>query len=383
VAAGDKAVSRVLVVDDVAANVKLLADLLEVHGFAVSCCGSGEEALASLAAQPADVVLLDVLMPGMDGYEVCRRIRSDPKLTAIPVVMVTSLDDREERIKGLEAGADEFLSKPINAQELLARVRSLLRIKHMHDFMQRQALELTEWASTLERRVAQQVAEVERLSRLKRFFSPKVADLILAGGAGDPFHGHRREIVVLYLDLRGFTAFSERWEPEEVMRALAAYHEAMGALVMAHEATLERFSGDAMMVFIGDPVTVDQPARKAVALALAMRESGQALSTQWRRRGVELGLAIGIDKGFATVGAIGFQGRSDYAAIGTVTNLACRLCQHAGAGEIVISQRVLSEIEGQIDAVDLGELTLHGFSRPLRAYRCEGPAQTSSGMRAA
>jgi DNA-binding response OmpR family regulator len=374
----------VLVVDDVAANVKLLADLLEVHGFTVSCCGSGEEALASLAAQPADVVLLDVLMPGMDGYDVCRRIRSDPKLTAIPVVMVTSLDDREERIKGLEAGADEFLSKPINTQELLARVRSLLRIKHMHDFMQRQALELTEWASTLERRVAQQVAEVERLSRLKRFFSPKVADMILAGGAGDPFHGHRREIVVIYLDLRGFTAFSERWEPEEVMRALAAYHEAMGSLVMTHEATLERFSGDAMMVFIGDPVTVDQPARKAVELALAMREAGRTLSAQWRRRGVELGLAIGIDKGFATVGAIGFQGRSDYAAIGTVTNLACRLCQHAGAGEIVISQRVLSELDGQIDAVDLGELTLHGFSRPLRAYRCEGPcAQASSGMRAA
>jgi len=248
----------------------------------------------------------------------------------------------------------------------------LLRIKRMHDYMQRQALELAEWTATLERRVAQEVAEVERLTRLKRFFSPNVAELIVSGGAGDPFQSHRREIVVIYLDLRGFTAFAESFEPEEVMRALAAYHAAMGNIVVRYEATLERFTGDAMMVFLGDPVAIDKPVEKALVLALEMRDAALDLSSRWKKRGVELGLAIGIDHGFATVGTIGFEGRIDYAAIGTVTNLACRLCQHARAGEIVLSQRVFSEVEDIIDADDLGEVQLHGFGRPMRAYRCTG-----------
>jgi len=364
--------ARILIVDDTVDNIKLLSDLLEPEGYEVRSSASGEEALAVLAREPYDLVLLDVVMPEMDGYDVCRRIRQDTRFAALPVVMVTALDAKEERVKGLEAGADEFLSRPINRPELLARARSLLRIKRMHDFMQRQALELAEWAATLEQRVARGVAEVERLSRLKRFFSPKVADLIVSGATRDPLHGHRREIVVIYLDLRGFTAFAESWEPEEVMRALAAYHAAMGRLVVDYEATLERFTGDAMMVFLGDPVAVDEPAEKAVSLALAMREAALDLSARWKKRGVDLGLAIGIDQGFATVGAIGFEGRLDYAAIGTVTNLACRLCQHARAGEVLLSQRIYAEVEASTEADDLGEIQLHGFSRAIRAYRCAG-----------
>jgi len=363
--------ARILVVDDLAANVKLLADLLVHQGYQVATAASGAEGLAVLEDGNVDLVLLDVVMPDMDGYVVCAKIRQQPQWVALPVVMVTALDAKEERIKGLESGADDFLSKPINPPELLARVRSLLRIKRMQDRLQRQATELAQWAATLEQRVDRGVAEVERLSRLKRFFSPKVADLILSGNAGDPLHSHRREIVVVYLDLRGFTAFSELWEPEEVMRALAAYHAAMGAIVMAHEATLERFTGDAMMVFLGDPVPIDKPAKKAVSLALAMRDAGRDLSAKWQKRGVDLGLGIGIDQGFATVGAIGFEGRIDYAAIGTVTNLASRLCQHASADEIILSQRAFAEVEGDIEATDLGELNLHGFARPARAYRCE------------
>lgn len=367
--AGADNVPRILVVDDTAANAKLLADLLESHGYQATQTSSGADALAALAQAPYDLVLLDVVMPKMDGYEVCRTIREDALLASLPVVMVTALDAKDERVKGLEAGADDFLSKPINQPELLARVRSLLRIKRMHDHMQRQALELVEWTATLERRVAQEIVEVQRLSRLKRFFSPNVAELIVSGAAGDPFQSHRREIVVIYLDLRGFTAFAESWEPEEVMRALAAYHAAMGKVVVQYEATLERFTGDAMMVFLGDPVAVDKPAEKAVALALAMRDAALDLSSKWKKRGVDLGLAIGVDQGFATVGTIGFEGRIDYAAIGTVTNLACRLCQHARGGEIVLSQRVFSELDGAVDAEDLGEVQLHGFARPIRAYR--------------
>lgn len=364
--------AHILIVDDTVDNIKLLSDLLELEGYQVRSSASGPEALAALSRDRYDLVLLDVVMPEMDGYEVCRRIRQDTRFATLPVVMVTALDAKEERVKGLEAGADEFLSRPINHPELLARARSLLRIKRMHDYMQRQAQELAEWAATLEQRVARGVAEVERLSRLKRFFSPKVAELIVSGAAGDPLHGHRREIVVIYLDLRGFTAFAERWEPEEVMRALAAYHAAMGRIVVDYEATLERFTGDAMMVFLGDPVAIDKPAEKAVSLALVMREAALDLSAKWKKRGVDLGLAIGIDQGFATVGAIGFEGRVDYAAIGTVTNLACRLCQHARAGEVLLSQRVYVEVEASIEAEDLGEVQLHGFSRPIHAYRCAG-----------
>jgi class 3 adenylate cyclase len=332
----------------------------------------GAEAIRACGELCPDLVLLDVLMPGMNGYEVCAAIRARPGLEALPVVMVTSLDAKDERIKGLDAGADDFLSKPINRQELLARVRSLLRIKRLYDKTQRQASELAQWASTLEQRVAQGVEEVGRLSRLKRFFSPQLAELIVNGETDDPLRSRRREIAVVYLDLRGFTAFSETSEPEEVMRTLGLYHAAIGRIVLEHEATLERFTGDGMMIVLGDPLPVDRPAQKALELAMAIRDAALALSAAWKRRDVDLGLSIGVALGFATVGAIGFEGRLDYGAIGSVTNLASRLCQEAQAGEILISQRVFSEVEGRIAAEDLGEMTFHGFSRAMRVYRCNG-----------
>ncbi len=368
--AADSQAARILVVDDTAANAKLLTDVLVYHGYSVKSVASGSDALPALADESFDLVLLDVVMPGIDGYEVCRRIRADPRFVALPVVMVTALDAKDERVKGLDSGADDFLSKPINQPELLARVRSLLRIKRLHDQTRRQARELAEWAATLERRVATGIAEVERLSRMKRFFSPQVAELIVNGGAADPLQSRRREIAVVYLDLRGFTAFAETSEPEEVMRALRAYHAAMGKIVLAHEATLERFTGDGIMLFVGDPVPVEKPAHRAVAIALAMRKAAFDLSETWKKRGVELGLAIGVAQGFATVGAIGFEGRVDYGAIGTVTNLAARLCQYAEAGEILLSQRVFSELDGAFEGDDLGPVQLHGFAKPTRVYRC-------------
>jgi adenylate cyclase len=255
-------------------------------------------------------------------------------------------------------------------------VNSLLRIKRLHDETQRQKQELLAWAATLESRVANAIAEVERLSRLKRFFSPRLAERLVEGGADDPLQSHRREIVVVFLDLRGFTAFAESWEPEELMRALGAYHAAMGAIVNAYDATLERFTGDGMVLFLGDPEPVDDATHKAVALAAEMRDAALELSARWKKRGLDLGLAIGIAKGFATVGAIGFEGRIDYGAIGTVTNLAARLCQHGRGGEIILSQRIHSEVSDTVVTEDLGELMLHGFARPQRAYRCVAPART-------
>jgi len=353
--------ARILVVDDTPQNVKLLADLLTVKGYAVSTAASGAEALERLAVDCPDLVLLDVVMPQMSGYEVCRKIREMPETTMLPVVMVTALDPGQERVKGIEAGADDFLTKPINQPELLARVRSLLRIKTLHD-------QLNELNRTLEHRVEEQVAQLERLGRLKRFFSPQLADAIVSGGAEDPLRSHRREITVVFVDLRGFTGFAETSEPEEVMGVLREYHAAMGALVLAHEGTLERFAGDGIMIFFNDPVPVANPAERAVRMALSMREQVDHLTQAWRKRGVDLGFGVGIAQGYATMGAIGFEGRWDYGAIGTVTNLAARLCAEARPGQVLIAQRVRGTVDDLVEVEPVGELSLRGFSRPVTAY---------------
>jgi class 3 adenylate cyclase/CheY-like chemotaxis protein len=360
--------AKILVVDDLPQNVKLLADLLAVTGYAVATAASGAEALEKVETERPDLVLLDVMMPEMSGYEVCRAIRDNPATGILPVVMVTSLDPAQERIKGLEAGADDFLSKPVNRPELLARVRSLVRVKRLYDTVERQAAQLAEWNRTLEARVGEQVAQLERLGRLKRFFSPQLAEMIVAGDAEDPLKSHRREVTVVFLDLRGFTAFAETAEPEEVMSVLREYHAEMGRLVVAHEGTLERFTGDGMMVFFNDPVPVPNPGERAVRMALAMRERVEALQLGWRKRGVDLGLGMGIAQGYATIGAIGFEGRVDYGAIGTVTNLAARLCGEARPGQILVSQRMLATVEDLVTAEPIGNLVLKGFARPVEAF---------------
>ena len=357
--------AKILVVDDTPQNVKLLTDLLTVKGYAVVTAASGPEALVRIEADRPDLVLLDVVMPGMSGYEVCQRIRADKANGIMPVVMVTALDPSAERIKGLDAGADDFLTKPINLPELLARVRSLLRIKQLYDTVETQSAELAELNRTLEQRVTEQVGQLERLSKLKRFFSPQLAELIVTGGADDPLRTHRRDVTVVFLDLRGYTAFAETAEPEEVMGVLREYHREMGTLVLAHEGTLERFAGDGMMVFFNDPVVVPNPEERAVRMALAMRDRVAELAIGWRKRGYELDVGLGLAKGFATIGAIGFEGRLDYGAIGSVTNLAFRLCSEARPGQVLAAKRVAAAVEELVDVEAVGDLALRGFSRPV------------------
>jgi class 3 adenylate cyclase/CheY-like chemotaxis protein len=359
---------RILVVDDVAQNVKLLVDLLTVKGYCVEAACDGRAALECIAREPPDLVLLDIVMPEIDGYEVCRRIRANPATAMLPVVMLTALDPACERIKGLDAGADDFLTKPFSQPELLARVRSLLRIKELYDKVECQSQELARWNSELERRVEQQLGQLERLGRLKRFFSPQLAELIVRGGADDPLRSHRREIAVVFLDLRGFTRFAESVDPEEVMQVLHQYHEALGALILAHEGTLERFAGDGIMVFFNDPVEIPDPVGRAVTMALAMRARIAALTASWRKDGYQLDFGFGLAHGHATLGAIGFEGRWDYAAIGSVTNLASRLCAEARNGQILTNQRTLHFIEGRVEARPMGELALRGFTEPVPAY---------------
>lgn len=366
------AAQTILVVDDTPSNLKLLADLLSFQGYRVVTATDGEAGLAAVAEHRPDLVLSDIMMPRLSGYELCQRLRADPATALLPVVLVTSLDPHEERVKGIEAGADDFLGKPINPAELLARVRSLLRIKTLFDTVRRQSDELAALNANLERRVAEQVQEMERLSRLKRFLSPQLARLILSDDAVDPLRSHRREVTVVFLDLRGFTSFAETSEPEEVMGVLRDYHNAMGRLIQAYEGTLERFTGDGMMVFFNDPLVIANPAERALRMALEMRDAAAQLNAAWQRRGFDLGLGIGIAEGFATIGAIGFEDRIDYGAIGTVTNLAARLCAKAAGGEILADCKTMAAVEDLFVAEAIAPLELHGFSRPVAAVRVLG-----------
>ena len=355
---------RVLVVDDHPANLRLLEAILSPRGYDVLTAARGEEALQRLGETDVDLVLLDIVMPGIDGYEVCRRIREDPLTAYLPVVMVTASGD-EEKVRSLEAGADDFLTKPVKSSELLARVASLTRIKRFHDTIQRQTAELAAWNRELESRVAQQVAQLERMSALRRFLSPQLVELLVDAGDQGFLESHRREIIVVFCDLRGFTAFAEVSEPEEVMGVLGEYHRALGHLIFAFGGTLERFTGDGLMVFFNDPVPCDDGALKAVRMSMAMRTQVRALAESWAIQGHDLALGIGIAQGFATLGKIGFEGRFDYAAIGSVTNLAARLCAEAAPWEIIATGRVVAAAGDAVDG-DPQDRRLRGFSRPVR-----------------
>jgi adenylate cyclase len=363
--------ARVLVVDDKPANVRLLEAILVPHGYDVETADSGEAALRSIADRRPDLVLLDILMPGIDGYEVCRRIRAQPETAYLPVVMVTASGD-EQKVQALRAGADDFLTKPIDRQELLARVASLARIKRYQDTIQRQAAELADWNRELEVRVARHVAQLERMGRLRRFLSPQLAELIVDSGDESFLESHRREIVVVFCDLRGFTPFAESSEPEEVMGVLAQYHEALGDLIFRFDGTLERFTGDGLMVFFNDPVRCEDGPLRAIRMSVAMRARVRTLAEAWARQGHDLALGIGIAQGYATLGRIGFDTRHDYAAIGTVTNLASRLCSDAGPWEILVTERVHAAAGSAVVGEDAGIRTLRGFRRPVRAVAITG-----------
>ena len=364
--------SRILVVDDTPMNVKMLADILTYRGYQVHTAAGGREGLQAMAEHAPDLVLLDVMMPEMNGYEVCKAIRANPATQMTPVVMVTALDPAQERVKGIEAGADDFLSKPINQAELLARVRSLLRIKAYQDTIAEQARELKSWNETLEQRVQQQVAELESLGRLKGFFAPELAQAIVSGGANEILKPHRREITVLFLDLRGFTAFTESAEPEEVMSALAQYHDLVGSLVARHQGMVEHFAGDGMMIFFNDPMPLPDAPVQAATMAIRLREQFTPLRAAWRKQGHELDLGIGMALGYATLGAIGFEGRREYAAIGSVNNLCARLCSEAQGGQIITNQKTLARLEDVVLAEPVGERMLKGFAQPVPMFNITG-----------
>jgi CheY-like chemotaxis protein len=360
-------VAKVLVVDDVRENVRLLEAVLEPRGYEVVSANDGHSALELVEAARPDLVLLDVVMPGMGGFEVCRRLREHEETAVLPVIMLTA-SDGPEKTKAIEAGADDFIPKPFDHHELLTRVRSLLRIKRYHDTVKSQAAQLRELNQSLEERVKTQLDELERLQRLRRFLSPQLADAIVASGDEAILRSHRRQVAMLFADLRGWTSFVDAVEPEEVIRVLGEFHGVVGALVKRFDATVGFLQGDGVQLFFNDPIEVPDAALRALRLACALRDEVAALTPRWRKLGYELALGVGLALGYATCGAVGFEGRSDYAALGTVTNLASRLADEAAAGQILLAQRFYAEVEDAVEVELVGEFELKGFRGPVLAY---------------
>jgi DNA-binding response OmpR family regulator len=359
--------ARILVVDDVPENVRLLEAVLDAHGYEVVSATDGQAALDLAVSARPDLVLLDVMMPPPDGLAVCKRLRAMEETAVLPVIMLTA-SEGSEKTTAIEAGADDFLSKPFNREELLTRIRSLLRIKRYHDTIKSQAAELRDLNRTLEDRVQKQLEELGRLQRLRRFLSPQLADAIVSSGDDSILQSHRRQVSMFFADLRGWTNFVDAVEPEELMRVLAEFHGTIGGLVSRFDATVGFIEGDGVQLFFNDPIEVPDPALRAVRLGCALRDEMAELTAVWVKRGYDLALGAGIAFGYATCGEVGFEGRSDYAAIGAVTNLASRLADEATAGQILISQRLYAEVEDEVEVEPVGEFTLKGFQRPVAAF---------------
>lgn len=360
----------VLVVDDDEANRNVLGRRLAKLGYGVVEARDGVEALERLAQPDAgiDLVLLDVMMPRLDGFAVLERVRADPATRHIPIIMISALDDMASIVRCIEAGAEDYLPKPFDPVLLKARVAACVEKKRLRDAEQELLAQVAAWNTELERRVAEQVQEVERFSVMRRFVPPQLVEVLEAGGA-ELLQSHRAEITVLFCDLRGFTSFAERSEPEDVMAVLREMHDAVGPVIFEQGGTLSQFTGDGMMVFFNDPIPCEGPERRAVALGLAMRDRTERLAADWQRRGHDLRLGVGIATGYATCGQIGFDGRFEYTAIGTVVNLAARLCGQAAGGEVLAAERVVTALGDTVLAEPAGEVELKGMARPVAVHR--------------
>ena len=363
---------RVLVVDDDSDMLTFLAMLLRKEGLAVDTASDGETALVKVHNSPPDLMLLDVMMPGMTGFEICRRLKGDERTALIPMVLVTALEDTQSRVQGIEAGADDFLSKPVKREELVARVKTLLRLHET-----RKELENRRLAAEVQRREAVRKA-------FSRYISPRLAERIAdAGEQGDPFHGsgQRTDLVALFADLRGFTRLTEMTEVFSVVGMLNEYFRMLTDVAYQRDGTIFNMAGDSLLVGFGVPFAQADAAERAWLTALDMVERFAPLALDWQKRyGLVLGVGIGICAGEAIIGNVGSEHYANYTIIGNPVNTAARLMQLAAAGEVLLCgpfyERIRHLLSGH--AVEArGDVTLRGRSEsiPVYAVRAAAPSR--------
>lgn len=362
--------ASVLVVDANDINRETLAARLELLGYRVSGGSSAEKALAALEERPVDAVVLGVETTDLSALEVLEQRRDDARLSEIPFIILASPEQMDTVVRCLELGAEDYIPKPFDPLVVRTRMEACLGRKLWHEQERQYRTTIDTQAAQLGRLNEQPSSGADdadeglRLSRLRQFLSPQLAEAI-ASWDESVLQSHRREITVAFCDLRGFTAFADTAEPEDIMSVLRDYHAAMGEQVFRHHGTLERFAGDGMMVFFNDLIPLDDHAAQAVRMSLSMRDEASKLAVGWQKRGYDLGFGMGVAMGYATLGRVGFEGRYDYAAIGSVTNLAARLCGEAETGQILVNRRVYSTIEDLVEVENVGRLKLKGFSRPI------------------
>jgi adenylate cyclase len=364
---------RVLVVDDDADMVAFLAMLLHKEGLRAETASDGESALAKIHASPPDLVLLDVMMPGRSGFDVCRRLKSDEGTALIPVVLVTALEDTQSRVQGIEAGADDFLSKPVKREELVARVKTLRRLHET-----RKELE--------SRRLAAEVQRKEAIRKaFSRYISPRLAERIAdAGEQGNPFHGRaqRTTLVALFADLRGFTRMTEKTEVVAVVGMLNEYFGVLTEAAYQNDGTIFNMAGDSLLVGFNVPFPQEDAAERAWRTALDMVERFAPIASNWKKRhGLTLGLGIGICTGEAIIGNVGSEHYANYTIIGNPVNTAARLMQLAAAGEVLLCGPMYERVRHLVSSLAVegrGDVTLRGRTEPIPVYAVRAAARAAA-----
>lgn len=363
----DDGLHTILVADDLEDNVMVLRAFLKHHNYKTIAAYSGKEAIEKAEEHKPDLILLDLNMPELSGLDVLKAIRKNEALNNTGIILLTASGNVDELLRSFSVGADDFIQKPYHHIEMLARIQSVLKMRDTQLKLIDANKKLDEFNRDLEITVADQVDELEKVNRLRRFFSPQVAETFL-NGASAPFSNERREVSVVFLDLRSFTSFAENHDPETVMTTLSEFHSTVGPIIFKHNATLERFTGDGMMCFLGAPYPEPDHAQKAFEMACEMLDTVKELSKKWEEKKFGLGLGIGISTGMASTGTIGFEERLDYAAIGSVTNLSARLCGKAAGGEILICAEAFGKLNCKEKLTAKGAMVLKGFSKDIEVY---------------
>ena len=365
----DSGKHKVLIVDDIKDNARILSYFLKQHHYQTSVAHSGEEAIAIAEDLHPDLILLDLNMPQMNGIDVLKHLRARKDLNNTGVILLTASGNIKELLEAFSSGADDFIQKPYNHVEMLARVQAVLNMRDTQLKLIAANAKLDEFNRNLEKKVEEQVLELEKVNRLRRYFSPQIAETFLSGD-GSSFVNERKVISVVFLDLRNFTSFAEKNSPDTVMEILSSFHATVGPIIFEYNATLERFTGDGLMCFLGAPNPEEEHAQKAFDMARKIQNAVHTLSNQWNKKGFALQVGIGISSGEASTGTIGFEERLDYAAIGSVTNMASRLCGLAKGGEILLSKDSYVLLKDKSSLKSQGEKNIKGFSSKIEIFSC-------------